>query len=151
MLGVETNIYSRKYNKNQVEDPKMPLMTVCYANDKDLLEEIQAALEGHVDAIEEPVEVESPATLNLDLATIAQNVWELLIAFGSIKASVQAIEIIVKLLRERATKERTSKIEFTVPSGIKITLEGNMTPEQVAQEVKRYETALKNSDEVSKQ
>jgi len=99
---------------------------------------------------DEPVEVESPATLNLDLATIAQNVWELLIAFGSIKASVEAIEIIVKLLRERTTKERTSKVEFTVPSGIKITLEGNMTLEQVAQEVKRYETALKNSDEVSK-
>ena len=127
----------------------MPLMSVCYANDKDLLAEISAALAGHVDAIEEPAEVESPATLNLDAATIAQNVWQLLVVFGSIKASVEAIEIIVKLLRERTTKGRTSKVEFTVPSGTKITLEGNMTPEQVAQEVKRYESALTDSDEVS--
>lgn len=124
-------------------------MSVCYANDKDLLAEISAVLAGHVDAIEEPAEVESPATLNLDPATIAQNVWQLLVVFGSIKASVEAIEIIVKLLRERKTKGRTSKVEFTVPSGTKITLEGNMTPEQVAQEVKRYESALTDSDKAS--
>lgn len=124
-------------------------MSVCYANDKDLLAEISAVLAGHVDAIEEPAEVESPATLNLDPATIAQNVWQLLVVFGSIKASVEAIEIIVKLLRERKTKGRTSKVEFTVPSGTKITLEGNMTPEQVAQEVKRYKSALTDSDKAS--
>jgi hypothetical protein len=127
----------------------MAHMSVCYANDKDLLAEISAVLAGHVDAIEEPAEVESPATLNLDPATIAQNVWQLLVVFGSIKASVEAIEIIVKLLRERKTKGRTSKVEFTVPSGTKITLEGNMTPEQVAQEVKRYESALTDSDKAS--
>ena len=127
----------------------MPVMSVCYANEKDLLEEISVAIAGHVDAIEEPAEVESPATLDLDPAMIAQGVCQLLAVFGSIKASVEAIDIIVKLLRERTTKGKTSKVEFTVPSGIRITLEGNMTPEQVAQEVKRYESALIQSDKAS--
>ena len=120
----------------------MPILSVCYAVDKDLLAEISAAIAGHVDVIEEPTEVEAPATLDLDPAMIALGLCQLPVVFSTIGASIAAIRIIVQLLRERKTKGITSKVEFTVPSGIRITLEGNMTPEQVAQEVKRYESAL---------
>lgn len=127
----------------------MRIMSVCYSNDKDLLTEINAALAGNVIAIEEPTEVELPTTLDFDLAaltTLGAVVWQVLVVFGSIKASLEAIGIIVKLLRERKTKGRTAKVEFTVSSGTKITLEGNMTSEQVAEEVKRYKLALEHSN-----
>jgi hypothetical protein len=123
----------------------MPSISVCYANDKELLAEVRAALMAHVDAIEEPTEVESPTTLNLDPATVVQTMWQLLVAFGSIKASVEAVKIIVELLRKRAAKGKASKVEWTAAPGIKITLEGDMTPEQAAKAVDHWESALKRS------
>ena len=117
----------------------MPFMSVVYAAESDLLEEVSAILADHVDEIEEVAEVDSPAILDLDFATMAQQVWQLLIVFGTVKASIESIELIVKLLRERKTSGKSSRVEFTIPSGAKITLEGNMTPEELAKELKRYQ------------
>ena len=117
----------------------MPFMSVIYAAESDLLNEVRVILADRVDEIEEVAEVDSPATLDLDFSTMAQQVWQLLIVFGTVKASIESIELIVKLLRERKTSGKTSRVEFTVPSGAKITLEGNMTPEELARELKRYE------------
>jgi hypothetical protein len=126
----------------------MRLISVCYSADKALLSEINAAIAGHAAAIEEPTEVESPATLNLDPATILDGLWKSLVAFGSIKATLEAVQIIYALLRERASKGMTSKAEFAV-GRVKIALEGKMTPEQFAKEVRAYKSALTASAKVT--
>lgn len=120
----------------------MPFISVIYASDNDLLREVSKIIASHVDEVAEVAEVDAPATLDLDFATMAQQIWQLLIVFGTVKASLESIELIVKLLRERKTRGKTSRVEFTVPSGAKITLEGNMTPDELAKELKRYEAAF---------
>jgi hypothetical protein len=57
----------------------MRTISIWYSNDKGLLEEISVALAGQAEAIEEPSELEAPATLNLDLATVARDLWQLLV------------------------------------------------------------------------
>jgi hypothetical protein len=117
-------------------------ISTIYGENEELLSAVGKSLAGQAEAIEEPAEVEAPATLNLDPATIAQNAWQVLVVFGSIKASLEAVQLVVKLLRDRATNGQPCKIALTGPSGAKIELDGRMTPEQLAATVKRYETAL---------
>jgi hypothetical protein len=123
-------------------------MSVIYASDSELLTEINSVLADHVDGSAEPDEVDSPAILNLDFATVSQQVWQLLVVFGTVKASIESVELILKLLRERKTRGKTSQVEFTA-SGVKVTLTGDMTPEEVAAEVKRYESAFLETGEAS--
>ncbi len=123
-----------------------PFLIICYANEEELLSEIGDALLPMVEKAEEPEEVDSPAMLNLDPATIAQTVWEMLIVFGSVKASLEAIQLIIQLLRDRSTKGKTATVEFTIPSGVTIKLEGNMSPEEVAKAVASYQSAFKEDE-----
>lgn len=120
----------------------MSILASLYAEDDDLLREVADILKSTSAKASDPAEVEAPGSLDIDLATTAHQFWELLVVFGSVKASLEALELIIKILRDRKTKGRTAKLELAGPRNSKLVLEGSMTPEEIKEAIKKYQEVL---------
>ena len=125
----------------------MTILATLYSEDDGLLREIAGTLEATSAKAGEPSEVEAPGSLDIDLATIATSLWELLVVFGSVKASLEALQLIMPILRDWRAKGKTTKLEMVGPRNSKITLEGSMTPEEVEEELTRYQAILQEDPE----
>lgn len=123
----------------------MRILATLYAEDNEVLVDIAAKLSKSVATMGDPSEVSAPGSLDIDLATISQHYWEMLVVFGSVKGSLQAIELLARLIKERKTKGRTAKVELVGPHGSKLVIAGSMSAEELKKEIKKYRVALKQS------
>jgi hypothetical protein len=134
----------------QEEGIRMAIIAECYSADKELLDLLAARIARHAETVTPPEEVESPATLNLDLADLGRGLWHFLGAFGSIKATVETVKLIIEILRSRASEGKVSEVSVKTGDGGSLTLKGSMTPEEAAQMVTRFEKALAENKEGKK-
>ncbi len=79
----------------------MAFLAEIYSIDESFLTELAEALDQLAEAAEEPSLVEAPGSLDLDIATLGGQLWELVVAFGSVKASLEAVQMLAGMLRRR--------------------------------------------------
>jgi hypothetical protein len=116
----------------------MAFLAEIYSEDADFLAELAAEAGDLVAGARPPAPVEAPGSLDLDLATVTGQIWELVVAFGSVKASLEVVELAAKLLRRRKPADQSTTVEFLLADGVKVTLAGSMTPAEVAATLAEY-------------
>ena len=124
----------------------MTTLVDLYSTDEELLREVSAAIGGLVAAAEEPALVDEPGSLDLDVGSLGAQLWQIAVAFGGLKASIEAVTLIAQAVLRRGHKGVDAEVELALPQGIKVKFSGRMTAEQAAAEVERFTRALRNVD-----
>ncbi len=118
----------------------MALMMQLYTADGDLLAELADQARPGVKATTEPEPVQDAASLDLDLAAVVGQMWELTVTFGQLAGALGAVKSIVELLQLRKKKGVVTEVEIFV-NGAKITFSGEMTPEETAERIQEFRAA----------
>lgn len=80
----------------------------------------------------------------MDLATIGEQVWEMVVAFGGLKGTLEVFEVIVRMVRERRSRDPNVKLELAGPRGEKLVVEGSMTSDELDAELRRFREVLED-------
>jgi hypothetical protein len=124
----------------------MATLVDIYSTDEALIREISDGIGTLVVASEPPAPADAPAALDLDLAALGGQLWQFAVAFGALKSSIEAVELIVQAVRSRHDHGVDTEIELALASGEKVKFSGRMTPEQAAAEIARFRQAMLGAD-----
>lgn len=120
----------------------MAFLAEIYSIDEGFLAELAGELDQLAEAAEPPAPVEAPGALDLDIVTLGGQLWELVVAFGSIKASLETVQLIGRILRRRKDAGVETEVEVALPNGVRVTLSGKMTADEAAARVEEFRQVL---------